>query len=223
MRKVIILLMTILIIVILLHDTYKDYENTTQITGSASGTSTVSFRIISDCNIPLQEGWNLISICANMTNKTVDRAMRDIEGEYRYILDWNESTQNFLIYSPLATDNPFDELSENKSYFVYLLKTGESIDASGNLFNDTQIPLIFGWNTPIYPYEFETDIRNYLDSINNSYLFVLTWNASNQKFMIFSALAPENEFTNITGGKGQFIYITNLSGATLKYNKSALK
>jgi hypothetical protein len=156
-----------------------------------------------------------------MTNKTVQDALRDIDGQYRYVLEWNESNQNFIAFSPLAAENPFTELSENKSYFVYLMPSEGEINPSGRLFDDMEIPLVFGWNTPAYPYNFETGIIRYLETINNSYRYVMVWNASGQRFLIYSPLAVENEFYNITAGQGQFIYL-NATGAILKYNKSAL-
>ncbi len=225
------LLFIILIILILIniavYENQKpqktDIKEIKEITGSATGNAPVSFRIISLCNIYLKEGWNLISICANMTNRSVGSALNDIDGHYRYVMEWNESSQSFLIYSPLAAENPFDELSENRSYFVYLTGTQGEINAVGSLFEDMEILLSFGWNSPIYPYEFDTPVTDYLDSINKSYRYMMIWNSSSQEFMIFSPLAASNEFTNIGGGQGQFIYISNESGATIKYNRSELE
>jgi len=220
MRRLIFILLIFLAITLVL---YQNDKTTKQITGSATGTSYISFRILSDCNIFLREGWNLISICSNMTNKTVQAALKDIAGEYRYVLEWNESDQEFNVFSPLAVENSFTELSENKSYFVYLFSLNSSINGGGKKFDDMEIPLIYGWNSPIYPYEFETSVPDYLTSINNSYSYVMVWNASSQRFLVFSSLAPENEFNTISSGEGQFIYITNKSGAILKYNRSQLE
>ena len=85
------------------------------------------------------------------------------------------------------------------------------------------VPLEFGWNSPTYPYEFNAEITKYLDKINESYRYLMVWNASSQKFILFSPLAAENELTMISSGQGQFIYITNTSGAIIKYNRSALE
>jgi len=219
MKRLILILLIFLAITLVF---YQNDKTTKQITGSATGTSYISFRILSDCNIFLGEGWNLISICSNMTNKTIEAALKDITGEYRYVLEWNESNQKFSVFSPLAVENPFTELSENKSYFVYLFSLNGSINPGGKKFEDVEIPLVLGWNSPIYPYEFETDILKYLKSINNSYKYVMVWNASEQRFLIFSAYSAINDFRNISSGEGQFIYISNASGAILKYNRSEL-
>ena len=222
-KKAIAIFLLIISVCLLAYGIHSREKSTKQITGrSTIGTSNVAFRIVSGCNIYLHEGWNLISICQNMTNKTVISALKDIDGQYRYVMEWNENRQAFDIFSPLSVTNPFNELAENKSYFIYLIPINRTINAGGIDFGDMEIPLIYGWNTPIYPYEFETEITRYLDSINNSYRYVMIWNASSQRFLIFSPLAAENEFYNISGGEGQFIYVSNTSGVILKYNKSAL-
>ena len=50
----------------------------------------------------------------------------------------------------------------------------------------------------------------------------MIWNSSSQKFLIYSPLAAENDFQNISAGQGQFVYVSNESGATIKYNRSIL-
>ena len=224
-KKLVAIILLIISVSFFVYGTFlnESGKNTRQITGkSAVGTSSVSFRILSACNIYLKEGWNLVSICSNLTNKTIDKALNDINGSYRYVMEWNESNQSFLIFSPLAAQNPFTELKEDQSYFIYLLPLSGEINPTGHYFGDMNIPLIFGWNTPIYPYDFETGVEKYLETINESYRYVMKWNSTTQRFMIFSPLAAENEFYNISSGEGQFVYISNSSGATLKYNRTNL-
>ncbi len=220
MRRIIILLLAVLAVTLVI---YEDESFTEKITGSATGSSSISFRILSECNIPLKEGWNLISVCSNLSNKSVKSALKDIENDYRYVLRWNRSAQEFDIYSPLAAENDFNVLEEDKSYFVYLEIANSTINAEGKPFGDLEIPLVFGWNTPVYPYTFQAEVIRYLESINDSYRYVMVWNSSSQEFLIFSPLAVENDFSNISEGEGQFVYISNTSGAILKYNKSRLQ
>ncbi len=224
MKRTVILLIAVaaLAVMIAAIGLNKNERSTEDITGSATGEGHVSFRILSACSIPLQQGWNLVSICSNMTNKTVKNALVDIDGEYRYVMEWNESSQEFIIYSPLAAGNPFDELSENRSYFIYLLPLNRTMNTAGRLFDEMTLPLIFGWNAPIYPYDAEADITRYLGQINGSYRYAMIWNSSSQKFLIYSPLAAENDFQNISAGQGQFVYVSNESGATIKYNRSIL-
>lgn len=199
----------------------EDYRG---LTGKASqGSGTVSFRILGICsNLALLQGWNFVSICSNMTNKTVSEALNEIDGQYRYVMEWNESSQEFLIYSPLAAVQLFNEINENKSYFIYLIPSSTEINPSGNGFENMTIPLIYGWNSPIYPYEEKSNISKYLGTIDSQYRYVMKWNASQQRFIIYSPLAANPEFTEIFKGEGQFIYIENASGATLKYNRSII-
>lgn len=228
MKRLIVILVLILAGLIMFYFGIYNYENPTsisnkKITGSATGESFVSFRILSDCNIPVMEGWNLISICSNMTNKSIQNALRDIAGSYQYVLEWNESSQDFRVFSINSVINPFSELAEDMSYFIYLIPgSNSSINPSGQLFDYMEIPLAFGWNTPTYPFDSGVDITKYLDTLNNSYRYVMVWNTSSQKFLIYTPLAVYNEFYNISAGDGQFIYINDSGGAILKYNRSIL-
>jgi len=218
------LALSILVIIIALALVLVPKEQYKGLTGKASqGTASVSFRILGPCgNIFMEDGWNLISICSNMTNKTIIPALSEIDGQYRYVMEWNGSSQEFLIYSPLAAINPFNEFNENKSYFIYLIPGSAEINPSGNVFDEMQIFLLFGWNAPTYPYEQQADISGYLSTIPGQYRYVMKWNATEQRFLIYSPLAAVPEFINISQGEGQFIYIENASGATLKYNRSIL-
>ena len=219
------LILGILVIVIALSFILVPKEQYKSLTGRASeGTATVSFRILGPCgNILMENGWNFISICSNMTNKTLVAALAEIQGQYRYIVEWNESSQQFLIYSPLALENPFDYFNENKSYFIFIVANESEINPSGDLFDNVTINLAFGWNAPLYPYEEQSNISKYLATIDGQYRYVLKWNSSQQEFMVYSPSAASPEFTNISKGEGQFIYVANESGATLKYSRSILE
>ncbi|MEM4336818.1 MAG: hypothetical protein QXG86_02325 [Candidatus Woesearchaeota archaeon] len=221
MKKLLIPFIVFLFITIVL---YSSQHGQKSVTGKvAEGTSSVSFRILGACsNILLVEGWNFVSICSNMTNKTIEAALSEINGEYRYVMEWDENSQRFLIYSPLAVENPFTYFKENKSYFIYLLPSTAEINPSGYPFGELSISLLYGWNTPVYPYEESVNISKYVSQIEGQYRYVMKWDPYFQRFLIYSPLAANPEFTNISKGEGQFIYIDNTSGAILKYNRTIL-
>jgi len=211
---------------ILIFDFFLFFSQKNTITGLTPGTqatATISFRIVSPCTVHLEEGWNLVSFCANLTNKSIDNNLAEINNSYRYILEWNESRQEFDIYSPLASEKPFTMFNENKSYFIYFTNGKYDLDIIGELYNDTNISLIFGWNVPFFPYEFSANITKYLNILEGSFRYLMKWNTTTQKFMIYSPLAAERPFEFINMGEGQFLYINNTFGATLFYNRSALQ
>jgi len=216
----------IILIFLIIVDAFVFLSQRRTITGLTPGTqatATVSFTIVSACSIPLSEGWNFVSFCANLTNKSLTKNLEEINSSYRYVLEWNESRQGFDIYSPLSAEKPFETLNENKSYFIYFMESEHHLNIIGNLYNDTAILLIYGWNSPIYPYEFTTNMTKYLNTIAGQFRYVLKWNTTLQEFDIFSPLSAEKPFEFINMGEGQFLYINDTLGATLVYNRSALQ
>jgi hypothetical protein len=189
-----------------------------------TGAAVVEFEVLPVCFIPLEQGWNLISFCTNLTNKSVESALSQINNSYRYVMEWNASSQSFMIYSPLAHSNPFDKFNENLSYFIYFQEINNTnLYCHGNNFGDLNLSLLLGWNTPTYPYEFAANITKYLSTLGGKYKYMMKWDASIQEFMLYSPLAYSNPFETISPGEGQFIGIKDAGGAYLFYNRTDLQ
>ena len=135
---------------------------------------------------------------------------------------WNESSQEFIVYSPKSSSNPFENVSYNYSYFVFYEKPSTTLGISGASFDNMNISMEYGWNSPNYPYTFTGYIKNYTDSFLDSFRFLLKWNNSAQEFIVYSPKSSSNPFDTISMGEGQFININNPSGALLVYNKTGL-
>ena len=127
------------------------------------GAGEVKLQIIGACNFYIDPYWNLISLCAIPSNKSVNSVFSPVN--YRYIMRWNETSQQFDVYSPRAAENPFTEVEENKSYFIYLEGSQTLFQVSGALYNDTNVSMVQYWNSPIYPYEFPTTIEKQISSV----------------------------------------------------------
>lgn len=196
----------------------------TQITGfSTTQTGTVGFTILSACNIILYEGWNFISICSNITNTSVENVFSDVDNDYRYIMEWNESSQDFLLYSPRASDNPFEDVKRNQSYFVYYVPTNTSTLNFISLddYESMNFTIPEGWNALFYPYLFTTNFSIYLDTMGDTYRYFMLWNKDTQDFELFSPRESEHEIQYINRGEGQFIYC-DATTCTLRYVKEDL-
>jgi len=196
------------------------YKAVVQITGATSLEGTVSITVLSACTIDLFEGWNFISLCAEPPNKSIEKVLEGID--FRYVLQWNETRQEFDVYSPKAASNSFDKFDTNKSYFI-LLSSSALLNVPGDFFDDMNISMMYGWNPPTYPYLFTTNISKYLETITGQYRYVMKWNTSGQEFIIYSPKAATPEFTTILQGEGQFILVSDPSGAVLRYNKTYLE
>ncbi|MGB9577192.1 MAG: hypothetical protein ACP5O3_01965 [Candidatus Micrarchaeia archaeon] len=175
-----------------------------------------------ECSIQLVYGWNLISLCNQLTNNSIANVLAPLAGEYLYVMRWNNSTNEFELYSPQSPSNPFDKFEEQYSYFIYSLNTSTTeFDITGTKNPDMNISLLQYWNTPAWPYEFNASITNETQSIAGDWQYVMKWNTSTKEFDIYSAEAVQNPFTQIFAGEGQFLYYKLASG-TLSFNRSAL-
>lgn len=193
-------------------------------TAQAVTTGMVSLNIITACSFDLGEGWNFISLCANETDKNITTILSSVNQSIRFVMEWDSTAQEFIVYSPRAASPPFSTFNLSKSYFVYYTNTSSnSIDLYGPAFDNINLSLQEGWETPAYPYSFSSNVSQYLDTIAGKYLFLQRWNQTDQEFKIYSPLASDNPFYQIPGGEGQFLLITNAGGADLFYNKTRLE
>lgn len=191
---------------------------TTKVTAQATASGTVSLEIQSPCSITLRQGWNLISLCANVSNFSINSVLSGTG--FRFVLQWNESAQNFDIFSSAASSNQFTEFQANKSYFVFMDSGNSTLTLSGSEHGSMNISLFPGWNAPSYPYQFSANISKYLNPIP-SLRFLLKWNSTTQGYDTFSKLAAVNPFDRIYSGEGQLVHST--AAANLSYNKTELQ
>ncbi len=188
-----------------------------QPTVTAQATGIVQLSIQSPCSVPLKQGWNLISLCGNSSDKSVNAVLAGTG--FQYVLRWNQSNQAFDIFSTQASSNPFTNLEENTSYFVFIPGSNNTLFISGNEFGDMNISLSQGWNGVGFPYIFSANTSKYIDPIP-TLIYVLKWNATSQSYLIFSKNAATNPFSRIFAGEGQLLHTT--ASATLRYNKTEL-
>lgn len=177
----------------------------------------VGFFIPAPCSIQLKEGWNFISLCAYKNNQSFENVLGSHINNTRYILEWDKTNQNFKVWSPRSNNNPITRFNTNLSYFLYYVNNS-TLSVSGTLYDDLNVSLNEGWNTPIYPYASSTNITKLISSINDSFRYLMKWNHSNQQFLIYSSRSTNNPFEKIGKGEGQFIYV--YSDDILEQNKS---
>jgi len=176
----------------------------------------VSVTIVPVCTYYIGPGWSFISLCANSTNKSIENIFQNIS--YRYVMRWNTTRMEYDIYSPRASQNPFNALDVNESYFV-LDYDSEMFSAYGPPNEDMNITMVQGWDAPSWPYLFATNVTKYLDSSKHRYM--MKWNTTSQEFLIYSPRATQKPFTKIFKGEGQFIYA--YYNHTLIYKQANLK
>ncbi len=174
-----------------------------------------------NCSYVVQPGWNFVSFCTALANNSIKAVLAPIDGEYLYVMRWDRDADHFEIYSTAAASNPFDTVEVNASYFVYVTRASAVLfNLTGELNPDMNISMALGWNTPGYPYEFNSTVNKTTASIASVLQYVMKWNPFTDLFDIYSVEAPVKPFSDIFVGEGQFVYVK--TPATLEYNRTAL-
>jgi hypothetical protein len=195
------------------------------VTGFASqATGTINIKPTgpSSCSVPLVKGWNFISMCAETGNTEIPYVLSSIEGKYKYVAEWDESADKFIVYSPNDPDPPFDSFDLHKSYFLFFIEDSGTLELAGPEFGDMDISLAKGKNTPTWPYHFTAEVSRYLETIEGDYKFLMKWRGGEHGFELYNPNMPNPPFTTISPGEGQFIMVTNPAGTLLQYDKSYL-
>ena len=159
------------------------------------------------CSYTLLPGWNLISLCANLSNLTIESVFSDISGSYSYVRRWNTDTQSFETWSVYASHNPFNTLEINQSYFIYITEDHPVyLNLTGGVNGNMNISLVEFWNPPSHPYTFNVSVNELVSSINDTYRYLRKWNASGQYFLTYSRYAIHHPFNTVYVGEGFFVY-----------------
>lgn len=175
--------------------------------GSAISTGRLTLFIIitnvSNGSIFLAPGWNFISLNPQLLNYSIDYVLENVSGQYEYILEWNGTSQDFNLWSRNGVKE-FNEFNKNKSYFIFFSGTDTRLNLSGAKFGDYNITLLPGWEAPVWPYEYDASVSGQV-FYNISFDYMLTWNRTEQEFMVYSIQSSTPDFNSILAGDGYFI------------------
>jgi hypothetical protein len=175
--------------------------------GSAISTGRLTLFImitnVSNGSVFFAPGWNFVSFYPQLLNYSIESVLAGASGQYEYILEWNGTSQDFNLWSRNGVKD-FDEFNKNKSYFIFFTGTNTSLNLSGARFGDYNITLPQGWEAPLWPYEYDASVSGQV-FYNASFDYMLTWNRSDQEFMVYSIQSSTPDFNSILAGDGYFI------------------
>jgi hypothetical protein len=142
-----------------------------------------------------------------MENTKINNTLSYIQGLYDYILEWDESKQEFKIWSSKGTKQ-FDNFNPKKSYFIFYQGPLERVNLTGPLYDSLDISLLKGWNSPVYPFDFSSKISgNQFYNIKFSYM--QDWDRQMQSFKVYSTNSTQPGFDTIYAGNGFLIMTEN--------------
>ncbi len=199
-----------------------DYEFNFQVTdvsnnsgtGDAQSTTVIDSEDEQTVNVPLEAGWNLISLPLIPSDGDVEQALALISGNYNRIYAYDEETQIWTVYNPDRTifdpENTLSSLALGKGYWIDMSGSG-TLQVTGFAAPFYERDLISGWNIVGHPYAIAQSADTSLQSISGSYTRVFAWNAVAQKWDIYRANpspSQPNTFDTFTPGHGYLVHMT---------------
>ena len=114
-------------------------------------------------NVPLQEGWNLISIPVRQLDWSLNSVLESIAGQWDVIQTYDTPTDTWISHSihrpPVLND--LNEMNHFKSYWVNITQPGVTLTIKGDAFGSPlSMPLYAGWNLVGYPSQVPETVAN---------------------------------------------------------------
>ncbi|MEA3391599.1 MAG: C25 family cysteine peptidase [Candidatus Marinimicrobia bacterium] len=152
----------------------------------------------------LDKGWNLISLCRQPSDTSIDSVLKNIEGKYSSV--WAFQNNSWKVYDP---DHPgFSDLSTMDAgwgYWIYMTETG-TLTVTGAE-PSKSIDFVRGWNLVGYNSCTSQSIEDALESIKGKYISV--WAYINGKWRVYDpANLGFSDLDNMEPGYGYWIKTT---------------
>ncbi|MCK4266520.1 MAG: hypothetical protein KAX31_04505, partial [Thermoplasmata archaeon] len=121
---------------------------------------TWNFTLLAIYEIPLQEGWNLISVPFIQVNTSIDEVLRDIDGKWNYI-QWYDPTdtdhwKSYATFKPGSLNDLFD-INRSMAIWINITEPNVNLTIRGHISTYTEIQLYAGWNLVGYPTLYDTE------------------------------------------------------------------
>jgi calcium-activated chloride channel regulator 3/4 len=167
------------------------------------GTTSVFSKAFDDLSskLSLPSGWNLISLCKQPSDTSIDSVLKDIEGKYLSV--WAFQNSSWKVYDP---DQPgFSDLSTMEAgwgYWINMMQAG-TLTVTGTEPSES-IDLIRGWNLVGYNSCTPQSIVDALASIDGKYISV--WAYINGQWRVYDPANPGfSDLTTMEPGYGYWI------------------
>ena len=165
--------------------------------------------------LPLQTGWNLISIPRDQADTAITTVLSSISGSYDlvYAYDASDPTNPWRKYNVNAPpySNNLSQINETMGVWVHMTTEG-TLTVAGSIPPTTSIQLYQGWNLVGYPGIQAKAISEALSSIADKYTLIYAYDASNpadpwKKYNV-GAPAWANNLSEVRSRLGYWILAT---------------
>jgi hypothetical protein len=115
---------------------------------------TWNFTVLAIYEIPLCEGWNLVSVPLEQVDTSISEVLKDIEGKWDCIQVYNATDPDHwktnMSYRPDQL-NDLTTLNHRMGFWINVTEPNVNLTVRGNISTTTTIPLYAGWNLVGYP------------------------------------------------------------------------
>jgi hypothetical protein len=166
---------------------YTYYANSTDIYGNPFSTYPAGEVFYTQVHIPLNKGWNLISLPPDLPDTDLAVALAPIAGDYDAVQRYNPSDpagDNWKHNKVGKPNNDLDMVMPSWGLWIHMINAATFIPSQNVPITGgpaTTVSLIAGWNLVGYPSSIKQDVDSALASV--TYDMVMTYDAASGQWM----------------------------------------
>lgn len=168
----------------------------------------IDLNLVRDFQIPLQKGWNMISVPLNQTDTALGKVLESIDGKYSAV-QWYDimDTNDFWKHNSVGKTIGNDLFKINNKMGIWInMDVSDTLYIGGELLTITDIQLYKGWNLVGYPSLKVRTVVDSLSSIAGKYDAAYQYNASDSLDPWKSDI--DLDLTQMGPGEGHWIHAT---------------
>ena len=165
--------------------------------------------------IPLEAGWNLVSVPLDACVYDPRTLLSSISGSYDLVHAWDSASQSWKSFAPALSDpQSLRSLSRLQGFWIHATQAA-TLSIQGCRQDQATVLLNPGWNLIGFPSGAARDIPTALASIAGKYTLVFSYDPGRpaNPWRKYNTAAPTyaNDLTSLTPGKGYWIKVTQAS------------
>ncbi|MGQ9609383.1 MAG: T9SS type A sorting domain-containing protein [bacterium] len=156
--------------------------------------------------IPLNAGWNLISIPVFLSENDLNNVLQSIAGKYQSVWTYENRWKRYFA-NAVGTVNDLNKFEVGKGYWINMIEDSELL-LKGKQIIDSPLQLNAGWNLVGYTSLLPRTVERAMSSISNRLTSVWTYDGS-WKRCIVGAPSQANTLNMMNPGMGYWINVTS--------------
>jgi hypothetical protein len=200
---------------------YTYYANSTDIYGNKMSTDPVAEVFYTPVHIPLNKGWNLISLPPDVPDPNLANVLAPIAGQYDAVQWYDPSDLNGDYWKHNKTGktvgNDLDIVTYRTGLWIHMINATlfvpvQNVPVTGGPANT--LPMYAGWNLVGYPSSIKQDVPSALGSLD--YDVVMTYNAASGRWLRYEKGTGGN-LAEMVIGHGYYIHMLSTETWNVDY------